>query len=70
MKIKTVSARKLHAGNYLVLHEGSVRKYYHICEVHIDKEVVDIVFDNVRHSRFYKRYAPLDKVEIRDHDSA
>jgi|tagenome__1003787_1003787.scaffolds.fasta_scaffold20699312_3 hypothetical protein len=44
-KVITVLARKIQAGDALVVKKGTVTKYYHICEVGIDRHGVEVVYN-------------------------
>lgn len=44
MKFDTKLAKNLHAGDRLVVHEGTIRKYRRLCEVHVTVEAVTVVY--------------------------
>jgi len=43
-EVITILARKVKAGDQLVVKKGTVRKFYSICETEIDKHGVEIVY--------------------------
>lgn len=57
-------ADEIEAGDTIVIKEGNIRKFYHVCEVRIDRDRVDIVY-NVRNGFDKKSYEPDDAVRIR-----
>lgn len=42
----TILARKVRAGDALILKQGRTRRFFHICEVEIDKHGVEVVYND------------------------
>lgn len=47
MKIVRIRAERLHAGDTIVIKEGSIRKFYHVCEVGVTKDAVHFVYQSL-----------------------
>lgn len=44
-KVITITAEEVEAGDYLVIREGRVRKFFHVCEVIVKGRKVEITYD-------------------------
>lgn len=63
-KIENVKAKNLHAGDRLVVQEGTVRKYRRIVELHVDPSDVTAVY--ITQSGFEAQvFKPMHRVKIR-----
>jgi hypothetical protein len=45
-KVIRIMAKQMRAGDALVIQKGTIRTYYHICELGIDKLGVEIVYND------------------------
>ena len=43
--IRRIRAEKLEAGDTIVIKDGSIRKFFHVCEVFVDQEGVTFGYD-------------------------
>jgi hypothetical protein len=56
-KIMSIFARKLRAGDALVVKEGRIRRFYHICEVGVNRQGVEIVYNKPKSQGGVERIA-------------
>jgi hypothetical protein len=63
--IRRYDADQIEAGDTIVIKEGSVRKFYHVCEVLVNGDKVHIVY-NLRYGFVHLHLKESDKVRIRE----
>lgn len=64
-KVITITAEEVEAGDYLVIREGRVRKFHHVCEVSVKGRRVDITY-NAPWGFVFMTKDIDDKVKVRD----
>lgn len=64
-RIIRIRADELMAGDTLVVKEGSIRKFYHVCEVAQDGDRIRYVY-NVRHGFKHEEAKAGDKLRVRE----
>lgn len=61
----TILARKVTAGDSLVVKKGSVRKFYHICEVEIGKSRVVVIYNGDKGAREREEFKRNQSIQVR-----
>lgn len=68
MKTVRITAEELWAGDKLEVKQGSIRKYYALCEVHVRYDAfVGVTVVYIDHGQFVRKTFGLDdKVRVRE----
>jgi hypothetical protein len=64
-RITRYDADQVEAGDTIAIKEGRVRRFYHVCEVHVKGDQVQIVY-NVRYGFERLSLKESDRVSIRE----
>jgi hypothetical protein len=64
-KVITILARKVKAGDALIVKKGTVTKYYHICEVSIDRHGVEVIYNGDRGARTHVEFKRNEAIKVR-----